>query len=73
MMKIWAESVKFDKSQRLSNQATMILKKGFISDCEILEIYGQVNREKYDQRELCKLLEILNIKTKPSKNSAPQY
>ena len=39
----------------------MIFKEGWLSDQEILEIYGQVNREERIQRELPKRIEIQNI------------
>ena len=39
MIQIWAEFVRLDpKRQKLADQARMILKKGWFSDIEILEI-----------------------------------
>ena len=49
MTEICAESIRFNTSQRLADQARMLLKKGWFSNLEILEIYQQVNREKYQQ------------------------
>ena len=46
MMEIWTESAK----QRLANQVRLILKKGLLSDLEILEICGQKNREEHNQK-----------------------
>ena len=47
-------------SQRLADQPKLILKKGWFSGHEILEICGQINSEEYTQRELSKQVEILN-------------
>ena len=50
MREVWAESSRFDTtSQRLADQARMILRNGWSSDLKILEISGQVNNEEYDQ------------------------
>ena len=50
MIEIWAESARFNiTSQKLADQARIILKKGWFSDLEILEIYEQVNREENQQ------------------------
>ena len=46
MVEIWRGYAKFNTSQRFVGQARSILKKGWWSDIEILEICGQVNREK---------------------------
>ena len=54
MIEIWIESVKFDKSnQRLADPGRMILKKGWFSDLEILEIWRMVSCEEYAQNS-CK-------------------
>ena len=50
MIEIWAESARLNTwSQRLADQARMILKKDCFSDLEILEIHQQVNREEYEK------------------------
>ena len=50
MKEIWAESARFNRTtQRLADQARIILKKGWISDLEVLEICKQVNTEEYSQ------------------------
>ena len=51
MMEIWTESGKFNTSQRLADQARLILKKHCLSDLEILKVYGQINHEEHNQRE----------------------
>ena len=44
------KSALFDTiSQRLDDQVRIILKKGWFSDFEVLEIYQQINREDYEQ------------------------
>ena len=49
MTEIWLNPLSFyTASQRLADQAKMILKKGWFSDLEILEIY-QLNREEYQE------------------------
>ena len=45
MIEIWANSTRFNTSQRHADQARMILKKISFSDLEILELGGKVNRE----------------------------
>ena len=65
MIKIWTESFKSDTSQRIADQATMILKKGWFSDIEILEICGEVSREGYPQenpKQAWRNIENQNIK-----------
>ena len=49
MMEIWTESTTFNPSQRLVDRARLNLKKNCQSDLDILEIYGQVNREEHTQ------------------------
>ena len=61
MMKIWIKSSKLNISQRLTNKARLILKKGWWSDLEILEICRQVNREENTQRVFPKGIEAQNI------------
>ena len=61
MSEIWTESAKFDTIHRLVDQARLILKKGWLSDLEILEICGQVNREEHIQRKPHKRIETQNI------------
>ena len=52
VMNTWIESAKFNiTNQRLANQVRVILRKGWFSDLEILEICGLVNREEYTQKE----------------------
>ncbi len=47
MFEIWAEYSRFDTtSQKLSDQARMILKSWF-SDLKMLQICGHINREEY--------------------------
>ena len=45
---IWAESARFNTSQKLVRLARIILKKGWFYDLEILEICGNVNNEVYE-------------------------
>ena len=79
MINILAESAKFKAtSQRLADQMELILKKGWLSDLEILEICGPVNHEEYTQRIHPKntpLNELKHetVKTKSSLNSTAQY
>ena len=61
MMEIWTESVKFYRNQNLTDQAWLILKKGWLSD---LNIYEQVNWEEHIQRELLKGMETPNSDSK---------
>ena len=50
MIEIWAESIRYNTiSQRLVDQARMILKKGWLSDFEILEMYTHLSCEEYEQ------------------------
>ena len=73
MIEIWAECTWFNtRSQRFADQARKILKKGWFSDLEILEIYQQINREIY-QQEHTTLTETLNTeKQEPSNWSEMQ-
>ena len=48
-------------SQRFTDQTRIILKKGWFSDIEILEICGDVNREEHGQKPQ---LEVLNTEKK---------
>ena len=50
-MDIWRKSAKFNTRQRLADQVKLILKKGWLSDQEILKICEQENREEYTQKE----------------------
>ena len=50
MIKIWAECTKFNTSYRLADQARLILKKGWFSDFEILEICGQLSCQESPKR-----------------------
>ena len=59
MMEIWKESAKFDI--RLADQTRLTLKRVWGSDLEILEVGGQVNRDKYTQGEYPKQTETQNI------------
>ena len=54
-IKIGAESVKFDTCQIRTDQTRMILKKGWISDLEILEICRRIDCEEYEQDTLPEL------------------
>ena len=50
MIEIGAECTRFNTTnKRLADQARMILKKGWFSNFEILEICQQVNREENQQ------------------------
>ena len=65
-MYIRTESAKFKcTSQRLADQARLILKKSWLSDLKILEICEQVNCEEYSQ-EIS--LEELNYKISKTKS-----
>ena len=57
MLEIWEECARFKiTSQRLTEHARAIIKKGWFSDLEISEIHQQTNRE------LCK--QVFNIRIK---------
>ena len=46
MIEIWQECASFQTtSQRLSDQVRTIIKKGWFSDREILEIHQKINNE----------------------------
>ena len=64
MMKIWTESAKFNTSQRLADQIRLFLKKGLLSDLELLEICRQVKHEENAPRDLPKQIESENIQNK---------
>ena len=66
MIEIWANSVRFSTSQRLADQARMIIRKGWFSNLEILEIYRQTNSEDSLTRS-----ETLNTETKKKQNKLP--
>ena len=51
MIKIWAESARFQASQRHADLEIRILKKSWFSDFEILKICEQVSCEEYAQEE----------------------
>ena len=51
VIEIRTEFAKFNTSQRIANQAKMILKKDWLFDLEVLEICWQLNREEQSQRE----------------------
>ena len=52
IIEIRAESTRFNTSQRLVDQLRIILKKGWFSDLEMLEMCKQVNRKEYQQAPL---------------------
>ena len=55
MDEVWKESAKFyTTTQRLTDQARIISKKGWSYDREILEISAKVSREKNTQLEFPK-------------------
>ena len=63
MREIWEEAANFKTtSQKLAEQARMILKKGCFSKLEKIEICGQVSHKEYDQQEQCKRDETQNMK-----------
>ena len=43
MIEFWKKITRFQKSQRLNGQTWMMIKKGWFSDLEILEIHQQIN------------------------------
>ena len=49
MIEIWKECARFKTSQRFASQVWTIIKKGWFSDFEILEIHQQINRESRQQ------------------------
>ena len=50
MREIWAECARFKtRSQRLADQARSIIRRGWFSDHQILEIHQQINRETCQQ------------------------
>ena len=51
MIEIWEAAANFNtRNQRLEDHIKMILKKGWFSDFEMMEINRQLSREKYDQQ-----------------------
>ena len=58
-------------SQSLADQTRISLKKDSFSDLEILEIGGQVNREKYTLEESPRRAEIQNIENQNITKSNP--
>ena len=49
MIEIWRECAKFQiTSQRLADQVRTIIKKGWFSDLEILEIHQKTLKQNYD-------------------------
>ena len=49
MIQIWQECASFQiTSQRLADQVTTIIKKGWFSDLEILEIHQKTNKQDYN-------------------------
>ena len=49
MREIWQECIKFQTtSQRLANQVRTIIKKGWFSDLEILEIHQKTHKQNYN-------------------------
>ena len=65
MKEIGSESTKFNTSQRLAEQAKLILKKCWFSDLEILEICEQVSREENDQEKPPTRIESQNNNNSP--------
>ena len=59
MIEIWEECTRFQTSQRLADQARMMIKKGLLSGLEILEIHPQINRETC-QQDLNTVTKMLN-------------
>ena len=45
MIEIWQECASFQTSQKLTDQVRTIIKKGWFSDLEILEIHQKINNE----------------------------
>ena len=67
MTEIWQECVSFQTtSQRLGDQVRMIIKKGWFSDLDILEIHQIINNEQ-DNNTLLDTLRIIKQK-QPNKN-----
>ena len=64
MIEIWTESTKLNTtSQRIADQAGMILKKGsFFFNLKIQEICGQVNCWKYNQEPSSGIETLNNVK-----------
>ena len=50
MIEIWSKSARFNTNKKFPDQTSMILKRGWFSDVEILEIYRHVDR-KVDQQD----------------------
>ena len=62
MREIWGESAKFHTtSQRMDDQARLILKKGWFSDLEKRKICEQIIREEYAEQDPSKRAETHTI------------
>ena len=71
MIEIWLECASFHTtSQRLSDQVrTMIIKKGWFSDFEILEIHQKINNQQGSNTVLD--TSIINKQKQPNRNEPP--
>ena len=52
MIEIWQEGSSFQTSQRLADQVRTIIKKGWFSDLEILEIHQKIHNQQGSNRVL---------------------
>ena len=76
MMKFWSESAKFNTSQRLVNQARLLLflKNDWLLELEIIEICGQVDRKEHTPKSSLNEVKHNILKTKsPLNPEAHQY
>ena len=69
MIEIWQKCASFQTSQRLANQVRTIIKKGWFSDLEILEIHQKINN-KQDNNTVTDTSRI-NKQKQPNRNELP--
>ena len=71
MIEIWIEFVRFKTTnQRLADQDRIMIKKGWFSDLEILELHLQIYREIY-QYTTNTIIETLNTEKPETSNQRP--
>ena len=70
IIEICKKYAKSNKNQRLADQIKIILKKGWFSNVEILETFGQVRLEGYIQKESPTQIDTQIMYTKSLQNPA---
>ena len=69
MIEIWQECARFQTSQRLDDQVRTIIKKGWFSDFEILEIHQKMNNEQ--DSNTAPDTSSINNENQPNRNQSP--